>query len=77
MSNPMPVVKDLIIPLDVFPHLSSEASVHEAVAQLFSHTVNGSGKLLYDELLVVNSQNQYVGRLTIREIGRASCRERV
>ncbi len=68
MSNPMPVVKDLIIPLDVFPHLSSEASVHEAVAQLFSHTVNGSGKLLYDELLVVNSQNQYVGRLTIRGI---------
>ena len=67
MSNPMPVVKDLIIPLDVFPHLGSDQSVHEAVGQLFSH-VNGSGKLLYDELLVINAQSQYVGRLTIRGI---------
>lgn len=62
------VVKDLIVPLDAFPHLSSEEPVHSAVGQLFSHTINGSGKLLYDELLVVNSQNQYVGRLTIRGI---------
>ena len=68
MSNPMPVVKDLVIPLEQFPHLVSDASVHEAVGQLFSHTINGSGKLLYDELLVVNSQSQYVGRLTIRSI---------
>jgi hypothetical protein len=67
MSNPMPVIKDLIIPLDVFPHLGSDQSVHEAVGQLFSH-VNGGGKLLYDELLVINAQSQYVGRLTIRGI---------
>ena len=62
------VVKDLIVPLDAFPHLKSDEPVHSAVGQLFSHTINGSGKLLYDELLVVNSQNQYVGRLTIRGI---------
>lgn len=64
----LPAVKDLVIPLDQFPHLQSDASVHEAVGQLFSYTVNGSGKLLYDELLVINSQSQYVGRLTIRSI---------
>ena len=63
----MPAVKDLIVPLDSFPHLASEASVHEAVGLLFSH-MNGGGKLQYDELLVINSQNQYVGRLTIRGI---------
>ena len=62
------VVKDLIIPLDAFPHLQSEEPVHSAVGQLFSHTINGGSQLLYDELLVVNSQNQYVGRLTIRGI---------
>ena len=64
----MSTVKDLIVPLDAFPHVGSEAPVHEAVGELFSRTINGSGKLLYDELLVVNSQSQYVGRLTIRGI---------
>ena len=68
MSNAMPVIKDLIIPLNVFPHLGSDQSVHEAVGQLFSHTDSASGKLLFDELLVINAQSQYVGRLTIRGI---------
>lgn len=63
----MPLVKELIVPLDQFPHLASDASVHEAVGQLFSH-INGGGKLQYDELLVINSASQYVGRLTIRGI---------
>lgn len=67
MSNSMPVVKDLIVALENFPHVGSEESVHEAVGQLFSH-INGGGKLLYDELLVINSQSQYAGRLTIRGI---------
>lgn len=65
--NTVPAVKDLIVPLEQFPHLKSEASVHEAVGQLFAH-LNSGGKLQYDELLVVNSQDQYVGRLTIRSI---------
>ena len=60
-------VKDLIIPLEQFPHVQSEAPVHEAVGLLFSH-VNGTGRLQYDELLVINADNQYVGRLTVRGI---------
>ena len=60
-------VKDLIIPLEQFPHVQSEAPVHEAVGLLFSH-VNGTGRLQYDELLVINADNQYVGRLTVRSI---------
>ena len=68
MSNSIPVVKDLIVPLEFFPHLGSEQSVHEAVGQLFSHTESASGKLLFDELLVISPQSQYVGRLTIRGI---------
>ena len=60
-------VKDLIIPLEQFPHVQSEAPVHEAVGLLFSH-VNGNGRLQYDELLVINADNQYVGRLTVRGI---------
>ena len=60
-------VKDLIIPLEQFPHLSNEASVHEAVGLLFSH-VNGHGRLQYDELLVISADNRLVGRLTVRGI---------
>jgi CBS domain-containing protein len=60
-------VQDLIIPLEQFPHVQSEAPVHEAVGLLFSH-VNGNGRLQYDELLVISADNQYVGRLTIRGI---------
>ena len=60
-------VKDLIIPLEQFPHVPSEAPVHEAVGLLFSH-VNGTGRLQYDELLVISADNQYVGRLTVRGI---------
>ena len=67
MSNPRPVVQDLIIPLENYPHLDSKESVHEAVGKLFSHTETG-GKLLYDELLVINTDGQYVGRLTMRGI---------
>ena len=68
MNTQLPAVKDLIVPLELFPHLGSDQSVNEAVAQLFSHTANGSGKLLFDELLVIDSNNQYVGRLTIQGI---------
>ena len=60
-------VKDLMIPLEQFPHVSSEAPVHEAVGLLYSH-VNGHGRLQYDELLVISADNRLVGRLTLRGI---------
>ncbi|MGD9949569.1 MAG: HPP family protein [Desulfobulbus sp.] len=68
MTTAMPTIKELVVPLEQFPHLSSEESVHEAVGQLFSHTANGSGKLMFDELIVINAEDQYVGRLTIQGI---------
>ena len=68
MHTPMPTIKDLAVPLDLFPHLNSESSIHDAVGLLFTHTVNGDGKLLFDELIVINNQSEYVGRLTIRAI---------
>jgi len=68
MTTPMPTVKEIVVPLEQFPHLKSEETVHEAVAQLFSHTEGGSGKLMFDELIVINADDQYVGRLTIQGI---------
>ena len=60
-------VKDILIPLEQFPHVQSEAPVHEAVGLLFSHP-NGHGRLQYDELLVISADNRLVGRLTLRGI---------
>ena len=68
MNNSMPVVKNLAVLLELFPHLGSEETAHSAVAQLFSHTANGGGNLMFDELLVINSQSQHLGRLTIQGI---------
>ena len=50
-------VKDILIPLEQFPHVQSEAPVHEAVGLLFSHP-NGHGRLQYDELLVISADNR-------------------
>lgn len=68
MTTQMPTVKELVVPLEQFPHLGSEESVHEAVGQLFSHTEGGSGKLMFEELIVINAKDQYVGRLTVQGI---------
>jgi len=68
MTTAMPIVKDLIVPLEQFPHVKSEEPIQEAVAQLFAHAANGSGKLMFDELIVTNAEDVYVGRLTIQGI---------
>ncbi|NLX19848.1 MAG: CBS domain-containing protein [Desulfobulbus sp.] len=65
--NTMPIIKDLIIPLEEYPHVRANAMVHDAVGALFTH-VDANGRLKYDELLVINRDFQYVGRLTLRNI---------
>ncbi len=68
MHTTMPTIKELAIPLDQCPYVNSESSIHNAAALLLPHTMNGSGKHPFDELLVINDKNEYVGRLTIRSI---------
>nr|WP_321467393.1 CBS domain-containing protein [uncultured Desulfobulbus sp.] len=68
MHTSMPTIKELVIPLEQFPHLNSASSIHEAVGQLFSCTISGESNLLYDELLIINDQDEYVGHLTMRSI---------
>ncbi len=68
MDTSTPTVRDLIVLLKDYPHINSEQTVHQAVALLFAQTINGSGKLLYEEVLVISDQQEYIGRLTIRTI---------
>jgi CBS domain-containing protein len=58
----------MIIPLESFPSADSGEAVHGAVAKLLACTAAGSNKLQFSELLVVDSKDQYVGRLTIKAI---------
>ena len=68
MEHAMPVIKEVTLLLEQFPHVQDTQSVHEAVGLLFSRIDPATGSLLYDELLVINGQSQYVGRLTLRNI---------
>ena len=57
---------DLAIPLDVYPHLREDQKLHEAinVIQSFTH----EDQLRFSELMVLNDQEQLIGRVTVRDM---------
>jgi len=61
-------IRDLIIPLDRYPHLNENQTMQEAVQTFMSFRNEQQGGLLYTVLLVVNDQNQLVGRLSMLDI---------
>jgi CBS domain-containing protein len=62
------VVRDFAIPLERYPHVLESGTLHEAVAAIQSHTFGQKERLRYSEALVLNGNNQLVGRVTIRNI---------
>lgn len=62
------VVKDFIIPLDRYPHLGDTQTLHDAVEIIQTFTCGPSDRLRYSELMVINDQNQLVGRVTLQDI---------
>lgn len=62
------VVKDFIIPLDRYPHLSDTQTLHDAVQIIQSFTCGPNDRLRYSELMVIDQQNQIVGRVTMQDI---------
>ena len=68
MASSNPVVKDMIIPLARYPHLNESQTLHDAVQVIQSHTCEENGRLIYSGLLVLNDQNQLVGRITLQDI---------
>ena len=68
MVSDNPVVKDLVIPLENFPHLVETQTLHDAVAELISYTCGEYGRVRYAELLVFNDRNQLSGRVTLQDI---------
>ncbi len=68
MGSDNPVVRDLVIPLDKYPHLKENNTLHEAVAVITSYTSVEDDRITYAELLVLNDRNQLIGHATLQNI---------
>lgn len=61
-------VRDLLIGIEEYPHISSERPLREAIAMLREYTCGPEEHLLYAEILVVDPEGRLTGRLTLRGI---------
>lgn len=68
MNKKTSVIRDIIIPLDRYPHLNENQTLQEAIQAFLSFRAGQEDRLLYAGLLVVNDQNQLVGKLSLIDI---------
>lgn len=68
MRSDNPVVKDFIIPLEKYPNLNENQTIHDAVQVIRLFICGEKDRLRYAALLVLNDQNQLVGAVTLRDI---------
>jgi len=68
VSTDNPVVKKFIIPLEKYPNLNENQTIHDAVQVIRSFICGENDRLRYAALLVLNDQNQLVGAVTLRDI---------
>jgi predicted transcriptional regulator len=62
------VVRDVLIPIEQYPHLNENKSLHDAIKVVQSFTEGKSDRLKYAELLVVSDACHVVGKVTIVDI---------
>ncbi len=68
MNKKTSVIRDLIIPLDRYPHLNENQTLQEAIKVFMSFRAGHEERIQYAKLLVVNGQNQLVGKLSLVDI---------
>lgn len=68
MTTDIPVVRDYTIPLERYPHLNEKKTLRDAAKVIHSFTAGEKEQLRYADALVVNDQNQLVGRITMTDI---------
>ena len=68
MSNNNSTIRDIIIPLVHYPHLNENQTLQEAIEAFMSFKVGQQDRLRYAELLVVNDENQLIGKLSLINI---------
>lgn len=68
MNEKSAVIGDIIIPFDKYPHLSENSTIEDAIQTLTNFDAGEGKGLLYSCLLVVNEENELVGKLTLLDI---------
>jgi CBS domain-containing protein len=68
VAREIPVVRDYTIPLERYPHLNEKKTLRDAAKVIHSFTAGEKDQLRYADALVVNDQNQLVGRITVTDI---------
>lgn len=61
-------VRDLLIPLEKYPHLNENQMLQEAIQTFMELRQENGGRIKYGMLFVVNNSNQLVGKLSIMDI---------
>jgi len=68
VTTEIPIVRDHTIPLERYPHLNEKTTLRDAAKVIHSFTAGEKNQLRYADALVVNDQNQLVGRITMTDI---------
>lgn len=68
MQNDIPDVQKIMIPIDRYPCIRGDESIGNGVALILEHSSADNQHLHYEELLVIDSDDQLVGMLNIASI---------
>lgn len=61
-------IRDLIIPIERYPHLSEDQTLQDAIQSFTTFRASQKERQHYDMLFVVNDHNELVGRLFLMDI---------
>ncbi|MGW8194798.1 MAG: CBS domain-containing protein [Desulforhopalus sp.] len=70
METGTSAIRDLVIPIERYPHLNENQTLQEAIQSFMSFRAGQREHLHYDMLFVVNDKNQLVGRMSMMDIMR-------
>lgn len=68
MAENFPLVRDVTIPLERYPHLNENQTLQDAITEIRSFAVGEKERIRYSCLLIVNDSNQLVGRITLNDL---------
>lgn len=68
MKNNISLVHEVLIPLDIYPHLSQDEPIGNAVAKLLENGSADGRHLHFNEIFVVDNDNKLVGRISVQDI---------
>ena len=63
-------IRDLIIPIERYPHLNEDQTLQDAIQSFTTFRAGQKERQHYDMLFVVNDHNELVGRLFLMDIMR-------